>query len=149
MEKLHRENPVLALYWPCTGLQWVHTVKSKVEILQNFVAFSEYMNFKTYLVWFGFSLRNYQELEFWHPIIITFKIIALLFFSAKCHFNFSNIIFKFIHSQKKLDFLKICLILAAQTKFNSSHQMELWVKIFILFAQLLQTQQLYNIPSKF
>ena len=24
----------------------VHTVKSKVKILQNFVAFSEYMNFK-------------------------------------------------------------------------------------------------------
>ena len=24
----------------------LHTVKSKVEILQNFVAFSEYMNFK-------------------------------------------------------------------------------------------------------
>ena len=87
-------------------LTTVHTVKSKVEILQNFVAFSEYMNFKTYLVWFGFSLRNYQELEFWHPIIITFKIIALLFFSAKCNFNFSNIIFKFIHSQKKTWFSK-------------------------------------------
>ena len=25
----------------------VHTVKSKVKILQNFVAFSEYMNFNT------------------------------------------------------------------------------------------------------
>ena len=31
---------------PYFGLQYLHTVKSKVKISQNFVAFSEYMNFK-------------------------------------------------------------------------------------------------------
>ena len=31
-------------------LSYVVPVKSKVEISQNFVAFSEYMNFKSYLV---------------------------------------------------------------------------------------------------
>ena len=31
-------------------LTTVHTVKSKVKILQNFVAFSEYMNFKGILM---------------------------------------------------------------------------------------------------
>ena len=33
-----------------TTLTTVHTVKSKVKILQNFVAFSEYMNF-IYILW--------------------------------------------------------------------------------------------------
>ena len=41
-------------------LTTVHTVKSKVEILQNFVAFSEYMNFKT-----------------WHIIMIADKLCSL------------------------------------------------------------------------
>ena len=36
----------------------VHTVKSKVEILQNIVAFSEYMNFNAkHLI--AYLLRNY------------------------------------------------------------------------------------------
>ena len=26
--KLHRENPVLALYWPCRGLQCIHSTES-------------------------------------------------------------------------------------------------------------------------
>ena len=32
-------------------LSTVHTDKSKVEISQNFVAFSEYMNFKSKIEW--------------------------------------------------------------------------------------------------
>jgi hypothetical protein len=29
--KLHRENPVLALYWPCTGLQWKNFVELQAD----------------------------------------------------------------------------------------------------------------------
>ena len=43
-------------------LTTVHTVKSKVKILQNFVAFSEYMNFK------GSTSKN-----FWQTILTRFK----------------------------------------------------------------------------
>ena len=32
-------------------LSYVVPVKSKVKISQNFVAFSEYMNFNTYAIW--------------------------------------------------------------------------------------------------
>ena len=35
---------VLALFWQIKVLTTEHTVKSKGKILQNFVAFSEYMN---------------------------------------------------------------------------------------------------------
>ena len=41
-----------------TFVLYVVPVKSKVEILQNFVAYSEYMNFKTYL-----RLRFLVQLE--------------------------------------------------------------------------------------
>ena len=37
---------------------YVVPVKSKVEISQNFVAFSEYMNFTTFLVWKNIGLIN-------------------------------------------------------------------------------------------
>ena len=42
-------------------LTTVHTVKSKVEILQNFVAFSEYMNFNTFLafVWYDWQFSGH------------------------------------------------------------------------------------------
>ena len=41
----------------------VHTVKSKLEILQNFVAFSEYMNFKVYGCYFMDSIcfKDFHE----------------------------------------------------------------------------------------
>ena len=39
-------------------LSTVHTDKSKVEISQNFVAFSEYMNFNSKNLQKGFEVRN-------------------------------------------------------------------------------------------
>ena len=46
-------------------LSYVVPVKSKVEISQNFVAFSEYMNFKGSKIYFhhsfhSFSIENYE-----------------------------------------------------------------------------------------
>ena len=50
-------------------LSTVHTDKSMVEILQNFVAFSEYMNFKEQdsqsffqtILWFSSDSQNFEE----------------------------------------------------------------------------------------
>ena len=51
-------------------LTTVHTIKSKVKILQKFVAFSEYMNFKTYLPKNQNSKKNRQKfIKNWPKII--------------------------------------------------------------------------------
>ena len=52
-------------------LSYVVTVKSTVEILQNFVAFSEYMNFNmTYQKW---TFQNCKKKAFWKVNVIAFK----------------------------------------------------------------------------
>ena len=74
----------LHLFW----LYVVHTVKSKVKISQNFVAFSKYMNFKKrYLVWklwlfFPFFDRDHGRSSW------------LLFFFS-CRFPLSNKLYIF------------------------------------------------------
>ena len=50
-EKATKFCEIFTLLWTT-----VHTVKSKVKISQNFVAFSEYMNFKIALEEVGVSL---------------------------------------------------------------------------------------------
>ena len=40
-----------------------HTDKSKMEISQNFVAFSEYMNFTKSTERYNFSISNYTEIS--------------------------------------------------------------------------------------
>ena len=48
-------------YGPTLLLSYVVTVKSKVKILQNFVAFSEYMNFtKKQLVYYYFKTLSQE-----------------------------------------------------------------------------------------
>ena len=62
-------------------LTTVHTVKSKVKIFQNFVAFSEYMNFKLHVFWEGHKIwRNLSwfdiyrvKFKFLWPEYINFK----------------------------------------------------------------------------
>ena len=50
LEELKKPNSPFEINWPLV------TVKSTVEISQNFVAFSEYMNFTTYL---SFSAQKF------------------------------------------------------------------------------------------
>ena len=49
-------------------LSYVVTVKSTVEILQNFVAYSEYMNFN----------RCYPLLSFWEPQLYNYEAMLWL-----------------------------------------------------------------------
>ena len=61
------------------NLTALHTVKSKVEISQNFVGFSEYMNFmmitKSHLLHCSTIFKNYFT-----PELIALKLILLHFF---------------------------------------------------------------------
>ena len=61
--KLHRENPVLALYWPCTGLQCVQIIQMQLykEFVPTVVCVIPEKNnvfckvASLYLVWLGLS----------------------------------------------------------------------------------------------
>ena len=52
-------------------LTTVHTVKSKVEITQNFVAFSEYMNIKTWQIIMiaDKSCSLFKKVDFFYDLV--------------------------------------------------------------------------------
>ena len=70
-------------------------VKSNVKILQNFVAFSEYMNFKSFLL---YNTLRPQRSYFTNPNITYHNPLSILDFDqksllkfAKCKQKFSNL----------------------------------------------------------
>ena len=68
--KLHRENPVLALFWPCTGLQCIKTyLKGRLKGLFKYyvIMFLTFLGPPTSLM--IYSTVNHQKLQFFDVIL--------------------------------------------------------------------------------
>ena len=76
--KLHRENPVLALHWPCTGLQCAQSVDGTFQDLTMRFAYS----------WTSRPQNGYSDIHTWletqKPTDFYFLVCCLLSRSAMC-----------------------------------------------------------------
>ena len=74
MEILHRENPVLALYWPCTGLQCIH----KTRILRKRPLEKTFLDYKKWA-----NRARVIMARVLHTVLFTYLLTAWLTVSIK------------------------------------------------------------------
>ena len=103
---------------------YVVPVKSKVEISQTFVAFSEFMNFTSSICTWKFKAQTWVEHVvyrncFWHFAIFYRLCIRLqIYFIAKFKEMHSIDVVKFIYSEKATKFCEISTLLLTGTTYD-------------------------------